>query len=142
LDLYSDVLGPYTSNCKQLRESHLVTHSKDHRNYNTHKVFSFFTSRCLVAASNGGRSVSSGFPNYPRLHLPASLFSQLRLSTDSTDSAISHQPPPLLIAVSRLSRNGSWSSLYSLAEDLAENASSVIACSLVAGKQRVHRVVP
>jgi hypothetical protein len=29
-------------------------------------------SRCLVAASNGGRSPFSGFPNYPRPQLPAS----------------------------------------------------------------------
>jgi hypothetical protein len=31
-----------------------------------------FTSRCLVAASNGGRSPYSGFPNYPRPQLPSS----------------------------------------------------------------------
>jgi hypothetical protein len=31
-----------------------------------------FNSRCLVAASNGGRSPSSGFPNYPRPQLQAS----------------------------------------------------------------------
>jgi hypothetical protein len=30
------------------------------------------TSRCFVAASNGGRSPSSGCPNCPRLQLPAS----------------------------------------------------------------------
>jgi hypothetical protein len=29
------------------------------------------TSRCSVAASNSGRSPSSGFPNYPRPQLPA-----------------------------------------------------------------------
>jgi hypothetical protein len=34
----------------------------------THTVHSHvFTSRCSAAASNGGRSPSSGFPNYPRL---------------------------------------------------------------------------
>jgi hypothetical protein len=31
-----------------------------------------FTRPCSVAASNGGRSLSSGFPNYPRPQLPAS----------------------------------------------------------------------
>jgi hypothetical protein len=31
-----------------------------------------FISRCSVAASNGGRSPSSGFPNCPRPQLPAS----------------------------------------------------------------------
>jgi hypothetical protein len=37
-----------------------------------------------VAASNGGRSLSSGFPNCPRPQLPASHFSKLQISTDST----------------------------------------------------------
>jgi hypothetical protein len=31
-----------------------------------------FTGRCLVAASNGGRSLSSVFPNCPRSQLPPS----------------------------------------------------------------------
>jgi hypothetical protein len=31
-----------------------------------------FTSRCVVTASNGGRFLSSGFPNCPRPQLPAS----------------------------------------------------------------------
>jgi hypothetical protein len=31
-----------------------------------------FTSRCLVAASNGGPSPSSGFPKCPQPHLSAS----------------------------------------------------------------------
>jgi hypothetical protein len=51
-----------------------------------HKVFSVFTSRCLVAAYKGERSSSSGFPNSLRPQLPASRFSQLQLSTDSTRS--------------------------------------------------------
>jgi hypothetical protein len=48
-----------------------------------HKVFSVFTSRYLLTASNGGRSPLCEFPNYPRTHLPASHFSQMQLSTDS-----------------------------------------------------------
>jgi hypothetical protein len=42
-----------------------------------------FTSRCSVVASKGGPSPSSGFPNYPRLQLPASRrnSSQLNLSS-------------------------------------------------------------
>jgi hypothetical protein len=55
-------------------------------NWSTYKVFSVFTSRCLVAASNGGLFPSSGFPNCLRPQLPASHFSQLQLSTDSTNS--------------------------------------------------------
>jgi hypothetical protein len=37
----------------------------------THTHTSVFTSRCSVAASNGRRSPSFGFPNYPSLQLPA-----------------------------------------------------------------------
>jgi hypothetical protein len=37
-----------------------------------HRVFSGFTSRYLVAASNGSRSASSGFLNYPRSQVPTS----------------------------------------------------------------------
>jgi hypothetical protein len=44
------------------------------RNYSTNKVLSVFTSRCLIAASNGDRSPSSGFPNCLRPQLPASHF--------------------------------------------------------------------
>jgi hypothetical protein len=50
-------------------------------NYSTHKAFPVFTSRCLVADSNNGRSPSSGFPNCPRPQLPSPHFSQLQLST-------------------------------------------------------------
>jgi hypothetical protein len=49
----------------------------------THKVFSVFTSRCLLAASNGRRSSSSGFPNRPWPQLTAPHFTQLQLSADS-----------------------------------------------------------
>jgi hypothetical protein len=42
------------------------------------------SSRCLVAASNGGRSPTSGFPNCPWLQLLVSHCSQTELSTDST----------------------------------------------------------
>jgi hypothetical protein len=51
-----------------------------------HKVLSVFTSHCMVAASNSGRSPSSGFPNCPQPQLPASHFSQPQLSTDSTNN--------------------------------------------------------
>jgi hypothetical protein len=39
-------------------------------------------------------------------------------------AAISHQPPSLLTAVSRLPCNGSWFSLYSLGTDRTENTAS------------------
>jgi hypothetical protein len=45
----------------------------------------------LVAASNGGHSPSSGFQNCPRPQLPASQFSQLQLSPDSTDSTTTQE---------------------------------------------------
>jgi hypothetical protein len=43
------------------------------------KVFPVFTSRCLVAAFNSGRSLSSGFPNWPRPQLSASQFSHMQV---------------------------------------------------------------
>jgi hypothetical protein len=48
-----------------------------------HIKSSVFTSRCFVAASNGGRTPSSGFPNSPRPQLLASHFSKLRVSAVS-----------------------------------------------------------
>jgi hypothetical protein len=63
-------------------QSDWVTHLKDYCNYSTYKVFSIFTSHCLVAPSSSGRSTSSEFPNCPRPQLPASHFSQLQLSTE------------------------------------------------------------
>jgi hypothetical protein len=45
---------------------------------------SVFTSRCLVAAFNGGRFHSPGFSNCPRPQLPASHSLQQQLSTEST----------------------------------------------------------
>jgi hypothetical protein len=53
-------------------------------NYSTHKVFSVFNSRRLVAAFNDRRFSFSAFPNSSRPQLPASHFSQLQLSTDKT----------------------------------------------------------
>jgi hypothetical protein len=57
-------------------------------------------------------------------------------SCPRTLPAISHQTRTLLTAVSRLSRSGSWSSLYSLdtnrTENIASNSSSVVACVSVA----------
>jgi hypothetical protein len=73
-----------TPDFKYQRQSYWVTHTKGRCNYNTRKVFSVFTSRWLVAASNGGRSLSSGFPNWPVPQLPVSHFSQLQISSDST----------------------------------------------------------
>jgi hypothetical protein len=55
-------------------------HTPKDQCYRTHKVFSVFTSRSLAAASNCGRSPSSGFPNCPLPQLPVSRFSQLQLN--------------------------------------------------------------
>jgi hypothetical protein len=70
-----------TNNYDSLTELHIlkITVTTAHMKY-----FTVFTSRCLVAASNGGRFPFSGFPNCPRPHLPASHFSQLQYLTDST----------------------------------------------------------
>jgi hypothetical protein len=53
-----------------------------------------FNSRCSVATSNGGRSLSSWFPNWPRLQLPASHSNssqRLNLSSSLTH-LFTHQP--------------------------------------------------
>jgi hypothetical protein len=69
--------------------------------------------RCLVTSSN------SRLPLFPSSR-------SRRLAT------ISHQPPTFLTAVSRLARNGSWSSLHSLGMDRREStscsSSSVVTC--------------
>jgi hypothetical protein len=49
----------------------------NHCNYRT-----VFMSRCLVAASNSGRSPSCRYPKCPRPQLPASHFSQLQILTE------------------------------------------------------------
>jgi hypothetical protein len=59
---------------------HYYTHTSVHSHV--------FISRCLVAASNGGRSPSSGFPNYTRPQLSASHSNssqRLNLSSFLTD---------------------------------------------------------
>jgi hypothetical protein len=73
-----------TSNYDSLNELHIpnITVTIAHI-----KSSSVFTRRWLVEASNGGRSSSSGFPNCPRPQLPPSHFSQLQLSTESTNSS-------------------------------------------------------
>jgi hypothetical protein len=93
-------------------ESHRVTHFEDHSNYSTHKTFSLFTSRCLVTVSNGRRSPSSGFPNCLR--------------------------PPLT------SHNCDFQllSLYNPGTVRRGEASSIIACSLVAGEPTCPQSCP
>jgi hypothetical protein len=69
-------------NYKQLRQSEL--HTLEITVTTAHIVLSVFTSHCFVAASNGGRSPSCGFPNCSRPQLSAYHFSQLQLSTNLT----------------------------------------------------------
>jgi hypothetical protein len=73
------------------------THARARTHTHTHthtSVYSHvFTSRCLVATSNGGRSPSSGFPNCPRPQLPASHSnSSQRLNLSSPTHQLSHSP--------------------------------------------------
>jgi hypothetical protein len=49
---------------------HFTLHYYIHTHTNVHSHV--FTSRCSVSASNGGRFLSIGYPNYPRTQLPAS----------------------------------------------------------------------
>jgi hypothetical protein len=59
----------------------------------THSVHSHvFTSRCSVAASNGGRSPYSGLPNCPRPQLPASRSnSSQRPNLSSPPNSLTHK---------------------------------------------------
>jgi hypothetical protein len=64
LDWWSDLLNSLTQRATTLYNSLLRTHTSVHSHV--------FTSRYAVAATNGGRSPSSGFSSYPRPQLPAS----------------------------------------------------------------------
>jgi hypothetical protein len=59
----------YTRNCRQLRQLAELHTPNITVNYNTQKFFYVFTSRCLVSASNNGRSISSLARNCPRHQL-------------------------------------------------------------------------
>jgi hypothetical protein len=61
----------YTCNYKLPSNSHLAAHSKEHCNCSIQKVFSIFTSHCLVAASNGTCSSFSDFPKSSKLRVLA-----------------------------------------------------------------------
>jgi hypothetical protein len=88
----------------KLEQSRLATHSRDYCNDNAHMVFPVFTSHCLVAVSNDGRSPASGFPKYPPPQQPAPHFSELHLSSDSTTTQIKFMlrltvSPPVSVCV-------------------------------------------
>jgi hypothetical protein len=61
-------------------------------------------------------------------------------------AAISHQPPTLLTAVSRVYRNGSWASLYNLGTDRTETplptGIQLLRACLLPSNGRVFRAVP
>jgi hypothetical protein len=63
-----------------LYSSLLHTHTHTHTPVPSH----VFVSRCLVAASNGGRSPSCGFPNGPRPQLSASNRNSSRQNRNSS----------------------------------------------------------
>jgi hypothetical protein len=57
-----------------------------------------FTSRCLVVASNGGRSPSTGFPKVPWPQLPVSHSNSLQRLNPSSPltNTLTHQPSDCL----------------------------------------------
>jgi hypothetical protein len=73
LDLLDSLIQRITTLYKTLSHTKTSVHSD------------VFTSRCSVAAPNGGRSVSFGFPNYPLPQLPAYNSSSSRLSHSNSD---------------------------------------------------------
>jgi hypothetical protein len=68
-----------------------LSYSKGHCNYSTHRVFSIFTSHCLLAASSRGCSPSSGFLYSPRPQLWTT--SPHYIASAQTTQKM---PPPLL----------------------------------------------
>jgi hypothetical protein len=56
-------MDSYTRSYIQITTTASLSYWKDRCKYNTHKVFSVFNSRCLVAACDDVNSPSSGFPN-------------------------------------------------------------------------------
>jgi hypothetical protein len=133
----------YIHNYDSLTELHISKTTVTTAHINS----SVFISRCSVAASNGGRFHSSGFPNLPpclSYQLLTSHNINSRLTTVDVPllpgsrprrlAAISQQLPTLITAVSGMSRNSSWSLLYSPGTDHTEHVSSIIACSFVADK--------
>jgi hypothetical protein len=89
-----------TTLCKSLSHTDLCSQS-----------VTVFISRWLVAATNGGRSLSCGFPNYPRPQLPASqqqlTTTELQQSSNSlTNSSITSLTNSSLTVLLITSRNG------------------------------------
>jgi hypothetical protein len=82
--------GIWIGNCSATANSHSAIR------YSTHLIFSVccvFTSRCLVAASNGGRSPSSGFLNSPRTSAISFYQQQLRRTEPQQGSnSFTHSP--------------------------------------------------
>jgi hypothetical protein len=92
---------------------------------------------------------ATSFSQYlrPSSHQINLLTHQLTHSTQLTPrlAAISHQPPALLTAVSRLTRNHSYFSLYSLCTDHTENSSpnsSSIVASCSYRTDRIDNTIP
>jgi hypothetical protein len=65
-----------------------------HCNYSTHEVFTDFTGRCLVAASNSGCCPCSGFSNYHRSATSSSQLPKLKyITTDSRPVCLGVRSP-------------------------------------------------
>jgi hypothetical protein len=100
-----------------------------------------FTSRCLITASNGGRSPYFEFLNYPRA--PATISSQqeltttkLRFTTSPTNSSLSCTALSLLVLVITSQHGPHWKNTVPL---LPFNCCLLGICYLAAGI--VYRVI-
>jgi hypothetical protein len=79
----------------------LSTHTRVHSHV--------FTSRRSVAASNGGRSPSSEFPNSPRPQLPAPHSTSLRLNLSSSlTNWVTHQPTNSTLSLTNRLQSTDW----------------------------------
>jgi hypothetical protein len=101
-------------------------------------------SRCLVAASNGGRSPSSEFPNFPLPQLPASNSNnaqRLNCSSPLTHwltNQILHFTPLVLLITSRHGPHRKHRSSVAVKGPLSSNGLRLAVCLAVVALQRVY----
>jgi hypothetical protein len=105
-----------------------------HNNVHSH----VFTSRCSVAAINGGRYPSSGFPNYPQPQLPAfdsNSSQQLSLSSPLTHS-LTDQPTLHFTSLNRLIHSSQFVTLITSEHGSHRNTVPHCCTSIVAMGKR------
>jgi hypothetical protein len=104
-----------------------ILHIRTHNSVHGH----VFTSRCWVAAFNGGRSLSSGFPKYPRPQLPASQSNRLQLrnlSSPLTNSVTNSTKLSVLIMTSNQGPQRKRHFSFAVYRSLPSNVRYIVSC--------------